>query len=76
MKKAEAVKSFKTQYRDLYIKKVDFWTAHMEWTVFVDNLCREGKITQRQYKKWRPSFKYGRHLSPTKAMLERKVYGV
>ena len=74
MTKVIAVKEFKRQYADLYINRVDYWTAQLEWSIFIDTLCREGKITPRQYNKWLAPFKYGRNLSPTKAMLERKVY--
>lgn len=75
MTKEQAVREFKDYYADLYIRKVDYWTAQLAWSEYVDNLCRCGRITQRQYDTWSNPFTYGKKLKPTKAMLERRVYG-
>lgn len=72
MTKVTAVKIFQSLYADLYINRVDYWTAQQEWAIFTDSLCRRGKITQRQFSNWLTPFPYGKRLRPTRFMLERK----
>jgi hypothetical protein len=73
MTKEQAVREFKEYYADLYIRKVDYWTAQQAWSEFIDNLCRCGRITMRQYETWDTPFRYGKSLKPTRAMLEMEV---
>lgn len=73
MTKKQAVKEFKSLYIELYINHADYWTAQLAWSIYVDDLCKSGTITQRQYDTWTTPFPYGKHLSPTKAMLEKNV---
>lgn len=70
----EAVKEFEYICSDLYIKQVDYWTGQLAWSEFVDGLCKEGRITQKQYSTWETPFPYGKRLSPKRKQLERKVY--
>lgn len=70
MTKEQAVSIFKEQYIDLYIKKVDYWTAQLAWSTYVDGLCKDGQITQRQYDNWSTPFPYGKSLRPSRWQLE------
>ena len=72
--KEQAVKQFKETYADLYINRVDYWTAQLVWTAYIDTLCKNNKITQKQLQTWKTPFPYGKHLIPTRKQLERKVY--
>jgi len=74
MTKEQAVRDFKREYADLYIKKVDYWTAQLAWSTYVDELCKNGQITQRQYDTWSTPFPYGKHLRPSREQLEREVF--
>ena len=69
--KEEAVREFKTFYAHLYINKVDYWEAQQQWSFFTDSLCREGRITLKQYQSWSTPFPEGKRLKPTRKMLER-----
>lgn len=62
MQYKDAVKEFKEQYVDLYKKEVDYWTAQLAWAGFVDYLCKDGQITQKQFDTWETPFPYGKHL--------------
>ena len=62
----QAVKTFKKEFRGLYEKQVDYWTAEQVWSAWTDCLCKDGEITQRQYERWSTPFKYGKHLKCTK----------
>lgn len=64
----DAVQTFKLLYSDLYERQVDYWTAQLVWTDYVDGLCRDGQITQRQQATWATPFTYGKRLSV------RKIY--
>lgn len=75
MTKAEAVKEFKNICDDLYIKRVDYWTAQLAWSNYVDCLNRNGDITDRQRNTWSTPFPYGKNLKPSREQLERKIYG-
>lgn len=70
----EAVKDFQRYYRDLYIKKVDYWTAQLAWAGYVDNLNADGQITDKQVSTWSTPFPYGKSLKPSKKQLEYEVY--
>lgn len=59
---AEAVKEFRNIYADLYEKGVDYWSAQFVWSNYTDTLCKDGRITQRQYDNWKTPFAYGKHL--------------
>lgn len=63
MTKEQAVREFQSAYHDLYERKVDYWTAQLAWSGFTDQLCKEGRITLKQYETWETPFKYGKHLS-------------
>lgn len=60
---AEVVKNFQEIYSDLYEKEVDYWTAQLIWSDYVDGLCKDGRITPRQYNNWGTPFTYGKHLN-------------
>lgn len=62
MKYRDAVKEFKRLYIGLYIDEVDYWTAQQAWAFWVDDLCKEGVITQRQFNNWLTPFPYGKPL--------------
>ena len=70
----EAVKQFKRDYRKLYIEKVDYWTAREFWVFFVDDLNRNGDITDKQASTWSTPFPYGKHLAPSKEQLKYEMY--
>lgn len=73
MTKAEAVREFKRNYRKLYIDRVDYWTAHLAWSEYVDSLNKDKQITDKQASTWSTPFPYGKQLSPSKAQLEMEV---
>jgi hypothetical protein len=80
MTKEQAVRDFEEIYVDLYLQKADYWTAQQAWSAYVDNLCKNGEITQKQYSTWSTPFEYGKHLKPTRKQLEKqlalsKLYG-
>lgn len=70
MTKAQAVKEFKWQFYQLYVDRVDYWTAFETWDDYTDALCKDGTITQRQCSTWSTPFPYGKHLEPSKEQLE------
>lgn len=75
MTKKDAIKQFEEMYIDLYINEVDYWAAQRVWSDFIDNLNRNGEITDKQRDTWETPFSYGKHLKPNKRQLELKVYG-
>lgn len=76
MNKAQAVKEFKWQFHQLYIDKVDYWTAFEAWDNYTDTLCKNGTITQHQRNTWSTPFPYGKNLKPTKGQLEIAFGGI
>lgn len=66
----EAVREFQITHKQLYIDRVDYWTGQLAWSCYVDTLCKEGRITQKQYDRWSTPFRYGKHLVPKKWQLE------
>ena len=62
---AQGVKRFKFEYIHLYINKVDYWKAEEAWAKYIDNLCKDGEITQNQYETWQTPFPYGKNLKPS-----------
>lgn len=58
----QVIKEFQTEYRNLYEQEVDYWTAQLAWSAFVDSLCKEGVVTQKQWETWETPFPYGKHL--------------
>lgn len=64
----QAVEDFKETYSDLYERQVDYWTAQLAWSNYVDNLRKDGFITEKQWNNWGTPFAYGKRLSV------RKVY--
>lgn len=75
MTKEQAVREFKQMFIGLWINNSDYWTAQLAWSSYVDDLCKSGQITQKQYQNWSTPFPYGKPLRPTKKMLEAVVYG-
>ena len=67
MKKADAVAWFK---ENLPTGRYDYWTIQEWWSNYVDNLCRNREITEKQYMAWTTPFKYGKTLIVTN---EKKV---
>ena len=41
---------------------IDYWTAQLAWSTWVDMLCKDGEITLKQYSNWPTPFKYGKRL--------------
>ena len=73
MTKAKAVDEFQRLYKFLYLRKADYWEAQQQWSFYTDHLCKSGLITLRQYNNWKTPFPEGKHLRPTRAMLESEV---
>ena len=73
MNKVRAVEEFQRLYKSLYLKKADYLEAQQQWSIYTDHLCRSGLITERQYTTWSTPFPEGKHLRPTRAMLESEV---
>ena len=48
MQYVNAVKEFQSQFITLYLNEVDYWQAEQVWTAWIDGLCKEGRITQKQ----------------------------
>ena len=71
MRYEEAVKQFKYSYLNLYLNKVDYWTAHEAWSRYVDGLLKNGEITQKQFGSWATPFPYGKPLKPSYRQLCR-----
>lgn len=48
----------------------DYWSMQLDWSAFVDGLCRDGEITQRQFDNW------GNPCSPeTFGRWQRRMFG-
>lgn len=75
MTKAKAFEDFKRFYVNLWINRVDYWTAQLAWSEYIDSLCKSGEITLKQYQNWGNPFPEGKRLRPTKKQLMAKVYG-
>lgn len=58
MNKKTAIAIFKDEYSQLLIeKRKDIPAKQFAWASFVDMLCKNGDITQRQFDTWgNPSF--------------------
>lgn len=69
-----AVREFEHSNRNLYFERVDYWTAQYAWSIFADNLCKVGVITQKQYDTWETPFPYGKRLKPKPYMKEGVIY--
>lgn len=65
MRYLEAKRDFEMIYLNLYLEKVDYWRAFEAWSTFIDGLCKEGRITQKQYETWETPFPYGKDLKPS-----------
>lgn len=59
-----AIKRFHEETDNRFCKGsgVDYWTAQLAWSTWVDSLCKVGEITQKQYNNWATPFKYGKRL--------------
>ena len=62
MQYRQVVKMFRETYADLYEKHVDYWTAFECWSNFIDVMCKNGDITQKQFNTWETPFPYGKRL--------------
>lgn len=69
MRYLEAKRDFETIYMSFYLKRVDYWTAQEAWAAYVDELCKNGEITQKQYDTWETPFPYGKPLKPSRRQL-------
>lgn len=38
-----------TKSRYLYARRKDYCKVQFEWSCFIDGLCKDGQITQKQY---------------------------
>ena len=70
MTKVQAIKEFECQYYQLYVDRVDYWTAQEKWAAYTDELRKDRAITQYQWNIWSAPFLYGKHLEPSKEQLE------
>lgn len=61
----QAVKHFKMTHINLFLNEVDYWTGQEAWAAYVDGLCKDGEITQKQYDTWATPFPYGKSLKPS-----------
>lgn len=41
---------------------IDYWTAELAWSTWLDGLCKAGEVTQKQWNNWATPFKYGKRL--------------
>ena len=57
MRKSEAKEIF---IRHLPVGRYDYWSIEQAWASFTDALCKDGKITEKQWNNWLTPFKYGR----------------
>jgi len=73
MTKTEAVREFKATFIGLYINRADYWTAQEAWAWFTDSLCKEGRITPKQYASWSTPFPEGKPLRATRRQLETAI---
>lgn len=64
----KAVADFKRVYKDLWENHVDYWTAFEAWSTYIDSLCKDRQITQKQYNTWSTPFPYGRRLGVGKSI--------
>ena len=71
MTKREAVRKFQEDFAYLYMSEVDYWKAEEWWSYFVDDLNRNGIITNRQRENWAAPFPYGKHLKLTRWMVKQ-----
>lgn len=56
----KAVKEFEEYY--LSNGKYDYCTVQLMWTEYVDGLCKEGEITQKQFDNWTCPYEYGKYV--------------
>ena len=66
MRYEQAVSEFKSLLNN---GEYDYWTIQLMWTEFVDELCKGGRITQKQFDNWSTPFEYGKHV----VVYDRKV---
>ena len=59
MTKEQAWKEFKQSHSK---GTFDYWAAQLDWACYTDGLCRDGKITMKQYETWATPFKYGKKV--------------
>ena len=67
MTKQQAFNQFtETYYTDKYnLQRAidqDYCKVQLEWATFIDYLCKDKHITQRQYDTWGAPFKKGRSV--------------
>lgn len=58
----DAVREFRSQFITLWLNEVDYWRAQETWAAWIDGLCKNGEITEKQYNTWKTPFKYGKKL--------------
>ena len=58
----DAVKEFK-QYCMTPNQFYDYGHAFEMWSIFVDGLCKDKQITDRQWNTWRTPFRYGKTVA-------------
>ena len=66
------VSEFKNTLCQMYPEggTLDYWTAQLMWTEFIDDLCRRGIISDKQFANWTNPMKYGR---PVRIRVKRDV---
>lgn len=65
-----AVKDFERIYIQYYMRHEDYWKAFEAWSAYIDGLCKDGQITQKQFETWQTPFPYGKKLKPNKRQLQ------
>lgn len=68
MNKEQAQEYFERYY--LEPGEYDYWTVQEMWSAYVDSLCKDGQITQKQYDTWITPYPYGRTI---KVSMEKKI---
>lgn len=64
----KAVADFKRVYKDLWENHADYWTAFEAWSTYIDSLCKDRQITQKQCNTWSTPFPYGIRLGVGKSI--------
>lgn len=60
MRKSEAKEIFVNHLSE---GRYDYWSIEQAWAFFTDALCKDGKITEKQWNNWLTPFKYGKTVT-------------
>jgi len=73
--KSWAVSEFEDMLCRMYPEgeTLDYWTAQLMWTEFIDDLCKRGIISDKQFASWGNPMKYGK---PVRIRVRRDVHSL